>query len=98
MSRASHLAASAFVALVLSLSTQGFAWTPASLAMLQRTEPRIETLLDVQVAGVPNGSAKVTVERWTLRPNSQRLTVPAIDGLAALLRERKAHGGLYRLP
>jgi hypothetical protein len=58
--------------------------------MVQSTESRIETLLDVQVAGVPNGSAKVTVERWTLRPNSQRLTVPAIDGLVFIVLESGA--------
>ena len=90
MARRLRLAAGALVALVLSLGPSVPVATPASLAMVQSTELRIETLLNVLVAGVPTGSAKVTVERWTLRPNSQILTIPAIDGLVFIVPESGA--------
>jgi hypothetical protein len=60
------------------------------MAMLQRTEPRTETLLDVTVDGLPTGSATVAVERWTVRPDPRALSVPATDGLVFIVLESGA--------
>jgi hypothetical protein len=57
------------------------------MAMLQTMEPNTETLLDVTVDDLPTGFAMVAVERWTVRTNSQALTVPAIDGRVFILPE-----------
>jgi hypothetical protein len=87
MSRASHLAAVGLLALVLSVGAPTPAWTATSTATPSGTEPATETLLDVPVDGLPTGFAIVAVERWTVRPGPQALTVPAIDGRVFVIPE-----------
>ena len=87
MSRASHLPAVGLLALVLSVGAPAPAWTATPTATFSGTEPTTETLLDETVDGLPTGFAMVAVERWTVRPGAQGLTVPAIDGRVFMIPE-----------
>ena len=79
MSRASVIAVIVVVALrVVSPLTLAQEATPR--ATPAASAPTFETLLDTTIDGIPEGRARISLDRWRLRSSPQPLTVPALGG------------------
>ena len=64
--------------LVVSPLARGQEATPRTTAA--SSEPTIETLLDTTIDGIPEGRARISLDRWRLRASPQPLTMPPLDG------------------
>jgi hypothetical protein len=66
------------VLLVVSPPVRGQEATPPAAAA--GSEPTVETLLDTSIDRIPEGRARISLDRWRLRASPHPLTMPALDG------------------
>lgn len=59
--------------------------TPAPIA--PEAGVTVETLLDTVVVGLPEGRARIALDRWRFRPSARPVTMPALGGPAIVAVE-----------
>ena len=86
MSRTSVIAVIVVVALLV-VSPLALAQEATPLATPAVSAPTFETLLDTTIDGIPEGRARIGLDRWRLQSSPQPLTMPALVGPVAVAVE-----------